>query len=233
MLWVDAGTRTNSMWKVENWKWDKDCPTFFQILHFYSKNLCFLFQIGLMRGGTLLAEESPSQLMTRYNCNNLEQAFLELSKKQSIASGTQDESLDMVDTYPSEEDKKSVVTPLQSNKFISKARITAQLVKNYYWMKRNKPWVQKKKMLDLSPKFHQNEPSALFWVSSTVYTELLPSNKLFLFQNNVFPPSLAPRPMRPVLYLHGPWPAGTKASRGQPWVSRRTGEVSWVPDEWL
>uniref|UniRef100_A0A8D9E369 ABC transporter G family member 20 n=1 Tax=Cacopsylla melanoneura TaxID=428564 RepID=A0A8D9E369_9HEMI len=95
--------------------------------------------IGLMRGGTLLAEESPSQLMLRYNCNNLEQAFLELSKKQSIASGTQDDSLDMVETYPSVEDKKNVVTPLQSNKMISKSRITAQLVKNYYWMKRNKP----------------------------------------------------------------------------------------------
>ncbi|KAL1445883.1 hypothetical protein WDU94_003554, partial [Cyamophila willieti] len=95
--------------------------------------------IGLMRGGTLLAEESPNQLMLRYNCNNLEQAFLELSKKQSIASGTQDDSLDMVETYPSVEDKKNVVTPLQSKKYISKSRITAQLVKNYYWMKRNKP----------------------------------------------------------------------------------------------
>ncbi|XP_026684457.1 ABC transporter G family member 23-like [Diaphorina citri] len=147
--------------------------------------------IGLMRGGTLLAEESPNQLMARYNCNNLEQAFLELSKKQSIASGTQDETVDVTESYPSPEDKKTVVTPLQSTKYISKARITqaflelskkqsiasgtqdetvdvtesypspedkktvvtplqstkyiskaritAQLVKNYYWMKRNKP----------------------------------------------------------------------------------------------
>ncbi|KAI5701007.1 hypothetical protein M8J75_005216 [Diaphorina citri] len=95
--------------------------------------------IGLMRGGTLLAEESPNQLMARYNCNNLEQAFLELSKKQSIASGTQDETVDVTESYPSPEDKKTVATPLQSTKYISKARITAQLVKNYYWMKRNKP----------------------------------------------------------------------------------------------
>ena len=36
-----------------------------------------------MREGVLLAEESPSQLMLAHNCTNLEQAFLELSQKQT------------------------------------------------------------------------------------------------------------------------------------------------------
>lgn len=36
-----------------------------------------------MREGVLLAEQSPSQLMLAHNCSNLEQAFLELSQKQT------------------------------------------------------------------------------------------------------------------------------------------------------
>lgn len=36
-----------------------------------------------MRGGTLLAEQPPLQLMLMHNCNNLEQAFLELSQRQA------------------------------------------------------------------------------------------------------------------------------------------------------
>ncbi|CAH0385995.1 unnamed protein product [Bemisia tabaci] len=39
-------------------------------------------QIGLMRGGVLLAEESPSSLMANYNCSSLEEVFLKLSYKQ-------------------------------------------------------------------------------------------------------------------------------------------------------
>lgn len=36
-----------------------------------------------MRGGILLAEEPPTKLMLMHNCSNLEEAFLELSKKQT------------------------------------------------------------------------------------------------------------------------------------------------------
>jgi len=39
-----------------------------------------------MRDGTLLAEESPSQLLLKHNCSTLEQAFLELSKRQTRSS---------------------------------------------------------------------------------------------------------------------------------------------------
>lgn len=50
-------------------------------------------QIGLMRNGQLLAEETPSQLMIKHNCSTLEQAFLELSKKQHTTTiGQEDEN---------------------------------------------------------------------------------------------------------------------------------------------
>lgn len=39
-----------------------------------------------MRDGLLLAEESPSQLLINHNCSTLEQAFLELSKRQTRSS---------------------------------------------------------------------------------------------------------------------------------------------------
>ena len=46
-----------------------------------------------MRNGQLLAEESPAQLMFKHNCSNLEQAFLELSKKQYTSTvGQEDEN---------------------------------------------------------------------------------------------------------------------------------------------
>lgn len=44
-----------------------------------------------MRDGVLLAEESPLDLMQRYQCSNLEDAFLILSKKQD--TGTNEVSL--------------------------------------------------------------------------------------------------------------------------------------------
>ena len=37
-----------------------------------------------MREGKLLAEEPPLQLMDKYNCTDLEGAFLKLSHKQDI-----------------------------------------------------------------------------------------------------------------------------------------------------
>lgn len=53
------------------------------------------FQIGLMRGGYLLAEESPERLITQFNAQSLEDVFLKLSviqnmgkrRRSSIAQG--------------------------------------------------------------------------------------------------------------------------------------------------
>lgn len=39
-----------------------------------------------MRTGRLLAEESPQQLLATYRCNNLEDVFLKLSRKQGQAN---------------------------------------------------------------------------------------------------------------------------------------------------
>lgn len=43
-------------------------------------------QIGLMRDGTLLAEDSPSQLMAQYNSSTLEEVFLQLCQRQHASS---------------------------------------------------------------------------------------------------------------------------------------------------
>lgn len=44
--------------------------------------ISWIAQIGLMRSGRLLAEESPRALLTMYNCPSLEDVFLKLSRKQ-------------------------------------------------------------------------------------------------------------------------------------------------------
>lgn len=45
-----------------------------------------VFQIGLMRSGRLLAEESPQVLLTMYGCQSLEEVFLKLSRKQGASN---------------------------------------------------------------------------------------------------------------------------------------------------
>lgn len=42
------------------------------------------FQIGLMRGGKFLAEESPEFLLGKYHCESLEDVFLKLSVMQNM-----------------------------------------------------------------------------------------------------------------------------------------------------
>uniref|UniRef100_A0A1B6KFR7 Uncharacterized protein n=4 Tax=Graphocephala atropunctata TaxID=36148 RepID=A0A1B6KFR7_9HEMI len=91
--------------------------------------------IGLMREGVLLAEESPLSLMTTHNCDNLEQAFLYLSQKQSTVQTT--EELQALEYYPSTRNKTS--SPLDDRMEIKLCRVKAHLVKTLYWMKRNIP----------------------------------------------------------------------------------------------
>lgn len=47
----------------------------------------------MMRGGVLLAEESPDMLMARCNAVTLEEAFLALSHKQETSTNTQVHSI--------------------------------------------------------------------------------------------------------------------------------------------
>ncbi|XP_039286121.1 ABC transporter G family member 23 [Nilaparvata lugens] len=88
--------------------------------------------IGLMRGGILLAEEPPLQLIMRNNSSNLEQAFLELSKKQS-ATGYDDDNSEFKDYPPKTEQKPT----LKSDSQLTARRVRAQLAKTMYWMQRN------------------------------------------------------------------------------------------------
>ena len=42
-------------------------------------------QIGMMRNGILLAEDTPTNIMQRFNCDNLEDAFLVLCQKHGTS----------------------------------------------------------------------------------------------------------------------------------------------------
>lgn len=42
------------------------------------------FQIGLMRGGKMLAEELPANLLIKHQCDSLEDVFLKLSVMQNM-----------------------------------------------------------------------------------------------------------------------------------------------------
>lgn len=48
--------------------------------------VCILFfQIGMMRNGILLAEDTPTNIMLKFNCDNLEDAFLVLCQKHGTS----------------------------------------------------------------------------------------------------------------------------------------------------
>ncbi|CAH1388573.1 unnamed protein product [Nezara viridula] len=91
--------------------------------------------VGLMRGGVLLCEEEPQQLMTSHNCDNLEQAFLQLSHKQHNAYNEEEENV--VTNYP--EDTTEKPKPhLKGEGWFLWSRFMAQLIKNWFFMWRNK-----------------------------------------------------------------------------------------------
>lgn len=46
--------------------------------------LSIFVQIGLMRGGKFLAEESPDDLKSKYQCDTLEEVFLKLAILQNM-----------------------------------------------------------------------------------------------------------------------------------------------------
>ncbi|BES98284.1 ATP-Hypothetical protein cassette sub-family A ABC1 member [Nesidiocoris tenuis] len=92
--------------------------------------------IGLMRRGQLLSEESPKQLMESQNCNNLETAFLELSKKQHDLHKLEKQKGIRYTEYPTLT-RNSSPLPLESDEWFSFPRFLAQLTKNIKWTQRN------------------------------------------------------------------------------------------------
>lgn len=45
----------------------------------------FSIQIGMMRNGILLAEDTPANILQKFGTDNLEEAFLLLSQKQGVS----------------------------------------------------------------------------------------------------------------------------------------------------
>ncbi|XP_014239916.1 ABC transporter G family member 20-like [Cimex lectularius] len=85
-------------------------------------------KIGLMRGGELLCEGTPQNVMASQNASTLEEAFFELSKKQKLLPA---ESINF------QKEREVGQMPLQKGELFNWDRFTAQLIKNVCWMKRN------------------------------------------------------------------------------------------------
>nr|CAD7409531.1 unnamed protein product [Timema cristinae] len=81
-----------------------------------------MFQIGLMRGGQLLAEQSPDDLIAAYNASTLEEVFLLLSRRQG--DGTT--PLVQADT-PSQVDSAMDVFENQKHKGVGESKETLVL----------------------------------------------------------------------------------------------------------
>ncbi|KAF6202471.1 hypothetical protein GE061_004872 [Apolygus lucorum] len=92
--------------------------------------------IGLMRRGVLLSEESPKQLMESQNCNNLEQAFLELSQKQHHLHQLEKQKGIRYHEYPTSRLNSSPLS-LPNKEWFNFPRFLAQLAKNIKWTQRN------------------------------------------------------------------------------------------------
>jgi hypothetical protein len=112
-----------------------------------------------MRNGILLAEDSPTDILTRYNVESLEDAFLQLCMKQGVSEEA-DQSLRQVETktdMPQITDGKEPIkrkNSIESNntdtccadlncnkksfvkslKFTTKRRMKALLTKNFLQM---------------------------------------------------------------------------------------------------
>ncbi|KAI5704851.1 hypothetical protein M8J75_009432 [Diaphorina citri] len=101
--------------------------------------------IGLMRDGALLAEQSPSSLLAAHNCQYLEDAFLQLCQKQESKMNSQESRLEeetanklksATKTHPSAPLTPQEM-PIDVGKQFAMARFKAQLLKNLYLLKRN------------------------------------------------------------------------------------------------
>ncbi|XP_073975814.1 ABC transporter G family member 23-like [Rhodnius prolixus] len=93
-------------------------------------------RIGLMRGGTILAESEPKQLLSSYNCDSLERVFLHLSEKQESRNQYANDVQD-IKNYP--KPLKKPLPPIKNHNYLSPMHIYSHIWKNIYWLKRNKP----------------------------------------------------------------------------------------------
>lgn len=92
---------------------------------------------GLMRNGILLAEESPRNIMERYQCDTLEDAFLKLCVKRG-ASEDAEESFQLIRSEDdmatiennNNNDSESTVVDLPKRKIFNKRTMKALMYKN-------------------------------------------------------------------------------------------------------
>ena len=77
----------------------------FNFCWFVYTTIITVLQIGLLRCGQLLSEVSPNQLLAKFQCESLEEAFLNLSQRQKE---NQDRGITTLETFP---DVEEIVVP--------------------------------------------------------------------------------------------------------------------------
>lgn len=87
--------------------------------------------IGIMREGLLLAQESPANLMSKYNRDNIQDAFLDLSVEQNLGKLKA-----FVPNYNKVTQKASKTKP-ENFITLKHNHMKALMLKNIFWMMRN------------------------------------------------------------------------------------------------
>ncbi|KAB0795144.1 hypothetical protein PPYR_11983 [Photinus pyralis] len=101
--------------------------------------------VGFLRKGCLLGEDSPRDLMLRFNVDSLEQVFLKVSLKQNTDDTHDPEEDDFIvnDVQPAlnkvhdSSTTGNLVYTVGTKKNLSKQRVNALLWKHFTWMRRN------------------------------------------------------------------------------------------------
>ncbi|CAH1391184.1 unnamed protein product [Nezara viridula] len=89
--------------------------------------------IGLMRNGILLTQDSPGTLMEFHNCDNLEHVFLKLCEQNLEGFDNYDENAEV------KGHERKPGKHLKKTKILNVHCVSAHILKNLYWMRRNIP----------------------------------------------------------------------------------------------
>lgn len=99
-----------------------------------------MFQIGFMRNGKILHEDSPQHLMTKYNTDSLDECFLLISHEQENSCATTEYQLNNENSSnertilkKGHNKQTSIFDILQ---FTTKLKMKALIMKNYWHISR-------------------------------------------------------------------------------------------------
>uniref|UniRef100_A0A146KSQ4 ABC transporter G family member 23 n=1 Tax=Lygus hesperus TaxID=30085 RepID=A0A146KSQ4_LYGHE len=123
---------SDSIWKYLVKIANEDRKTIIITTH-YIEEAKQAHRVGLMRGGVLLCEETPADLISKNQCESMEQAFLKLSYKQEISR--QNEEISVPEVLPLK--RKGIA--LKKGSIFTSQCFKAELVKNGFFIWRNKP----------------------------------------------------------------------------------------------